>query len=125
MNSLQWLEQITNNTAPTSAARRAGLNASTMARQIKGGELSAETVVAIARTYHAPVLPGLVACGLLTEDEANTRAALGILLTDATDEQLLRELLRRVDTDGKLNHPTLTQPLDDTHPALTQEEPHA
>ena len=37
----------------------------------------------------------------------------------------VRELLRRVDTDGDLAHPELTQPLDENHPALrvVDEEP--
>lgn len=111
MDSLQWLAQITDDAAPTTAARRAGVQVSTMSRQVAKGVLSPETVVAIARAYHAPVLPGLVACGLITADEARVIAPMGTLLTDATDEALLDEVLRRIRA-GHDQHPTLTEPLD-------------
>lgn len=119
MDSLQWLAQVTNNAAPTGAARVAGVQPSTMSRQMDKGSLSPETVVAIARAYGAPVLPGLVACGLITPEEANTVAPLGKLLSEATDEDLLRELLTRVERSGGVGNP-FTEPLDnldDNEPA--------
>lgn len=111
MNSLQWLAQTTNDDTTNSVATRSGVTGSTLSRQVAKGTLSPETVVAIARAYHAPVLPGLVACGLITADEARVIAPMGTLLTDATDEALLDEVLRRIRA-GHDQHPTLTQPLD-------------
>lgn len=45
-------------------------------------------------------------------------ASAAAFLAELSDRELLRELLVRVDTDGDLAHPELTQPLDETHPVF-------
>ena len=120
MQHTEWLSKITGTDTTNAIATKANIYTATLSKQIKRARLSPEIVIAIARAYQAPTLDALVSCGYLTETEAALKDRFGLAeaLRDATDEQLLRELLRRVDTDGKLNHPTLTAPLDDTHPAL-------
>lgn len=112
MDSIEWLGTVTNGTAPTTAARAAGIQASTMASQVAKGVLAPKTVVAIARKYDAPILEGLVAAGLITADEAQIHERGGLLVHEARDEDLLHELLRRVDVDGDLSHPAIMAPVD-------------
>lgn len=110
----EWLAIATKNEAPTTAARRAGIPPSTITRQIASGKLTAEVVIKIARLYGAPILDSLVACGHITQEEADLKDRLGVeeSLYEATDQQLLQELLRRVDSEGALAHPTLIEPMD-------------
>lgn len=115
MTHEKWLAQATNGAAPTTAARKADLPASTITRQLERGYLSAEVVIKIARAYKAPVVDALMQCGIITEKEADIRRALedGKLLTEANDQDLLWELLRRVDEDGYLKHSKPVKEVED------------
>lgn len=110
----EWLAKISNGAAPNAIAQRAGYPASTLTRQLKRGALSAEVVIQVARAYKTSVLEGMVACGIITAREAEIKEILGVeeALMDATDAQLLTELLRRVDDEGALAHPELTTDID-------------
>lgn len=90
------------------AADRAGFDKSAFTRWSKGAGAAPEFAVKLARAYGASPLPALVASGLLTEDEADTReVVIGArdALRQATDADLLRELLHRVGGDGALGRP--------------------
>lgn len=112
MNSLEWFATTRGGDSENAAAKKIGLTQSTINRQVARGHLSPEVVVAVARAYRAPVLPGLVACGLITAEEAALKErALSDVLDQASDADLLQAVLRRVDGDGNLAHPILTQPI--------------
>lgn len=120
MSEMTWYEIVTNSDSVNAVATKAKIVQTTLNRQVQRGRLSPEVVIAIARGYKAPVLDALVSCGYLTEEEAALKDRFGLeeALQDATDEQLLRELLRRINTEGSLEHPDLVTPLDNTHPAM-------
>ena len=102
-------------------AERAGVVQPTLNRQIARGNLKPEIVVAIARAYGVPILPGLVACGLITEQEAAIKARADSIqeaLAKAEDADLVREVLRRIEGNGAELHTMLNEPLDARHPAL-------
>ncbi|RRD41675.1 hypothetical protein [Buchananella hordeovulneris] len=102
MSAEKWLKNVIGNTAPTAAARRAGVQPSTLTRQLEAGQISPEVAVKIARAFDAPVLDTLVSIGLITDAEAALKDRMGTetALETASDEALLRELLRRAEGDG-------------------------
>lgn len=127
MNTKEWLKTIGRGHAPTRMAEEAGLYRGTFSRQYNADKVPPDVIVAIARAYKADPLEGLVAAGLLTEEEVDrvppmSRAA---FLDTFTDLELLEELMRRVRADGEHAHPLMIQPLDENHPALrvVDEEP--
>ena len=61
MGIMEWYAATVADDTANAVALRAGLVQSTLARQIKAGQLSPEVVVAIARAYRADVLDALVA----------------------------------------------------------------
>lgn len=114
MNSIAWLEAVAHDDSGNAVAQRAKIHQPTLSRQRRAGKLGPETVVAIARAYNVPVLPGLVACGLITEAEAALKERVGDveqILATASDADLLRAVLARVEGGANL-HTMLRQPLD-------------
>ena len=124
MEHSKWLARVAGEDSTNAIATNAGIYTATLAKQIKRGRLSPEVVISVARGYKSPVLDALVSCGYITAKEAELKGRIGLeeALREANDEQLLRELLRRVDEEGSLTHPTLIQPLDSDHPAMRAHE---
>lgn len=119
MNSLQWLEVVAPSASNGAVADRAGISRATLNRQVERGQLSPEVAVAVARAYDVPVLPGLVAVGLISEEEAGLKDRMGLeeALRSVDDHGLIAEVLRRVDGGAGL-HEMLHSPLDEEHPGL-------
>lgn len=115
-----WLSRVAGDDTTNAVATRAGIYTATLSKQLARGKLSPENIIAIARAYRAPILDSLVACGIITEAEAAIKNRLGLeeALHEATDDHLLRELLRRVDDEGSLQHPALVTPLDERHSSM-------
>lgn len=96
-------------------ALRAGLDQSTLNRQLNGTtSLTVETVVAIARAYDLDFADTFVAVGFITADEAR-RFSRRFSLSDYSDQDLTLEIVRRVNNGAA---PTLTEPI----PAAVIEE---
>lgn len=79
-------------------AKRAGIESSTLTRQLKGGA-PVSTVVAICRAYRLPFLDTFAAAGFITEAEASASFT---QLPEATlravpETRLAAELLRRAE----------------------------
>ena len=103
-------DKITHGAKPRAIAIRAGIQPSTFSRQLNGEvKMTVQTIIAIARAYNAAILPALIAGEVITEEEAREIAA-GGSLTEATDRQLVEEMLRRV-VEGE-DHEELTDPVD-------------
>lgn len=122
IDSLAWMASTVGDHSENTTARLAGINQSTLNRQVRAGTLTPETVVAIARAYRVPVLPGLVACGLITEAEAALKERMGSVeevLATAEDSQIVGEMLARL-AGGKELHSMLTAPLDGDHPVVRE-----
>lgn len=86
-----------------------GISYSTIRRQLSGeGELTAQVVVALARTYGQNVLDALAIAGFITRDEAGTPHVVDALRR-ASDLELAHEIMRRA-ADGTASK-DLTEPL--------------
>ncbi len=97
-NSETWLRSVTDEAEGT-ISKRIGVYQSTLSRQLRNDNLTPENVVAIARAYRRSPLDGLAAIGLVNQEDI-ARAAAGFGLPDATDEDLVAEVLRRIREGG-------------------------
>lgn len=73
----------------------ADLEPSTLTRQM-GAKLTAESVIAICRTYDLDFADAFVAAGFLTDEEAN-RLGARVGLAAYSDLELAREIVRRIE----------------------------
>ena len=94
----QWVQDVTAGASRRQVSSAIGMPQSTYNRQANAGRFDAETIIAIARAYGAHPVESLTKLEFLTVDEAAPMS-----LADAarllTDQQLIRELARRVDAD--------------------------
>lgn len=94
----QWVQDVTAGASRRQVSSAIGMPQSTYNRQANAGRFDAETIIAIARAYGAHPVESLTKLEFLTVDEAAPMS-----LADAarllTDQQLIRELARRVDSD--------------------------
>lgn len=85
------------------AAKRAGFNQSAFTRWKNGAKADPDFVVKFARAFHLNVLEALVEAEFITEKEANLKQVTvgGPSLTNATNGQILEEILRRSDPQAR------------------------
>lgn len=107
-------------------AQAASVNFSTSARWRSGANPpSPGKVIDLARAMHQSPVDALVAAGYLTQEDVN-KAGEAVprpyALRDFTDLELAREAVRRIESGS--NSDLLEQPLDGTHPAMTDELTH-
>lgn len=100
-----WLNTLTGGDSITAVARKIGMNRSTLYRRLtKEAHLTAEDVIAIARAYRQNPLIALTATGYLTGTEIATAgmgpAEIAGALAAATNQQILQEIMRRVDPEA-------------------------
>lgn len=101
MRATRWwkyLEKLIANGTADEAAKRIGISASNFSRWKNGARADPDFVVKIARAYDQNVIDALVEAEFITDEEANLREVDrgGLRLEEATDVQLLDELLRRL-----------------------------
>lgn len=90
-----WLNHVIGTDSNRAAAEKAGIEQSSLHHRRKRDNITAEDVIAIARAYNKPVVASLAETGFITTAESfesNIRAK----LSDATDENLSKEILRRL-----------------------------
>lgn len=89
------------------AAHKAGFNQSAFTRWKKGAKADPEFVVKFARGFGLNVLEALVEAEFITEKEAQLREVNvgGLLLSEATEDDLADEVLRRMNKGGVLDMP--------------------
>ncbi|QOH55217.1 helix-turn-helix domain-containing protein [Rhodococcus rhodochrous] len=97
----QWVRQTVGDASLRKVAAEAGISQATLARQIREGTLTAESVVKIARAYGVSVADGLQAIGVLTEEDV-LPISVEKALQEATDEQLADEVLRRMKAGNEI-----------------------
>ena len=120
----RWFEQATHGASALQAAKdaRPPLNNATLSRQLAKGRLTAEVVIALARGYgHSPI-DALAQNDYITQEEA-TRG-----ITDysqiLTDQDLIRELARRIDHTPGAWDDTFTHTLEQAQDADLYQLPH-
>ena len=92
---MEWLSDITNGDTKNAIAVRAGLPTSTLNRQWNTEKFSADVVISISRAYGASPIDGLRELGVIDDDDI-ARLRSDDALRDASDDQLLQELARRL-----------------------------
>lgn len=107
MDSKKWLDRVGGGASVNAMAKAMGVSTSTLDSQLKSSTgLKAETLVALARAYGYSPVAALVDSELITTLEAKASANIERDLTvpealaEASDEQLLREIGRRLDERG-------------------------
>lgn len=85
------------------AAKQAGFNQSAFTRWKNCAKADPDFVVKFARAFHLNVLEALVEAEFITKDEANLKQITvgGPALSDATNEELLQEILSRSDPQAR------------------------
>ena len=94
MNFESWLDTLIDGDTRRTAAKKAGYAQSTLSRQLDREKLLPEMVIALCRAYDRSPVQGLVETGYINEYEVQG-VDLAIALHDATNEQLLNEIMRR------------------------------
>lgn len=96
MEHNEWLKTLPGSPSITSAARTANIQKTTLIRQLDRGVIPPENVIALARAYKVSIVDALVDTGHINEDEVKI---IGVVkaLAYATNEQILEEMLSRVD----------------------------
>lgn len=107
MSISEWIASIVGTDSDREIARKTGVPQATLSRQRKAGFAPA-TVVAIARGYGEPPIRGLIAIGLL-RDEDVPAAEVARALRLASDEDLVAEVLERIKRGS--DHELLTTPV--------------
>lgn len=113
--NLSWYRAVTQEDSVNAVAKRAGLVQTTLAAQVRKGELTPQSVVAIARAYQSDPLSALVAVGFLTDEEV-TAYAHRAALEDASDEDLAREVWLRMSSGSA------SEPITAPEPPLSMQE---
>lgn len=106
MSINDWFEKITGGESYNAVAKKAGVQASSIWRQLPD-RLSEKNAVAIARAYGRPAIEPLIIMGLLTDDDIKAIKSQDAL-RDASDDELMAELGRRIKAsseDPKWQHP--------------------
>lgn len=94
MSINDWFEKITGGESYNAVAKKAGVQASSIWRQLPD-RLSEKNAVAIARAYGRPAIEPLIIMGLLTDDDIKAIKSQDAL-RDASDDELMAELGRRI-----------------------------
>ncbi|WKS69799.1 DNA-binding protein [Corynebacterium accolens] len=100
MDINEWIKGLIGEDSYRAAAVKADTTGPTITRQLQKGHLSPEMVIALCRAYDRSPVQGLVETGYINEYEVEG-VDLAIALHDATNEQLLNEIMRRSDPEAR------------------------
>ncbi|MGX9346596.1 helix-turn-helix domain-containing protein [Microbacterium sp. KNMS] len=125
-NRKDYLLEVTGARSTRAIAATAGIDPSTLNRQLNGTtSLTVETVVQICRAYSLDMSDVFVGVGFITAEEANHLGRMHSI-TEYTDLELAREIVRRLeageasaDLTGEL---TIEEELAANVPGATQDE---
>lgn len=94
----EWFEKLTQNASGRAAADLADISPATMNRQLARNDLSAETVIALARAYGRSPVRALLETGYLLPEETGMPSP-EELLQSLTDQQVIADVARRIDSE--------------------------
>lgn len=100
MNFESWLNGLIGDDTRATASKKADYAQSTISRQLSRGYLRPETVIALCRAYDRSPVAGLIETGYIKEWEIHG-PDIDIALREATNEQLLDEIMRRSDPQAR------------------------
>lgn len=111
MNIAKWYERVAGSHSVNAVAGIAGINQSTLNRQLRSGRLEPELVVAIARAFNEDILDALIIQGFLTREDVEKHDS-RTTLEQATDKEIVAEIERRLREARE--HPEFDKPLGET-----------
>lgn len=94
-----YVQRISEGAPNVRIAEMTGVSPSSISRWRAGG-VDAATAASFARGFGRPVLEAFIAAGFLTPDEAGQRPASAPSLTELDDDDLLKEVGRRMREGG-------------------------
>lgn len=99
----RYLQSLMGDQSQLEAAKFIGISKSNITRWKDGARAAPDFVVKVARAYDTNVLKALVEAEFITEEEAGLKEVYigGLRLEDATNGQLLDEILRRSDPEAR------------------------
>lgn len=100
MNFETWLTDLIGEDTRATASKKADYAQSTISRQLSRGYLRPETVIALCRAYDRSPVSGLIETGYINDYELHG-PDVEIALREATNEQLLDEIMRRSDPQAR------------------------
>lgn len=123
MKAHEWVARVTGSASGREIAARLDRPVSTVNRQLSSETPDASLIVAIARTYGASVVDGLLSIGLVEPGDLKSRVIIATL-TSATDEELVAEIYRRLqEPDGPHHDAAIMFPEQRPHDAEEQSLP--
>ncbi|MCK7676205.1 hypothetical protein [Corynebacterium pygosceleis] len=100
MDHNTWITDLIGGDSFRTAAINAGLNPSTLTRQLQRGRITPETVIDLARAYGVLAADALIQTGYLQAQDVDG-AGVPEALEWATNQQLLDEVMRRSDREAR------------------------
>ncbi|MDY5840089.1 MAG: DNA-binding protein [Corynebacterium camporealensis] len=100
MNFETWLDELIGADTRAVASKKSNYAQSTISRQLSRGHLRPETVIALCRAYDRSPVKGLVETGYINDYEIHG-PDIEVALKEATNEQLLDEIMRRSDPQAR------------------------
>lgn len=100
MQLQEWLTTLPGSPTASQAADHSGISKATLLRHAKAGKTTAEFTISIARAYEVNEVESLLNLGFIAPsaiDEYSVETA----LENATNEQLLDEIMRRSDPQAR------------------------
>ena len=98
MDMKEWIASLPGSPRPTPAAKAAGIDPSTISRQLKRGRLSAENVIILCRCFGKSPLDGLAETGYILHTDIEG-VSVDEALEIATNKQIRDEVIRRITVD--------------------------
>lgn len=100
MNVEAWFKDLTDSSSLREAAEKSGVSKSTLSRNLDANTMTPETVIALCRAYDRSPVSGLIETGYINDYELHG-PDIEIALHEATNEQLLDEIMRRSDPQAR------------------------
>ena len=97
---VKWFNELRGDDTQAVASEKSALNESTLSRQLSRGTMRPEMVIALCRGYNRSPVTGLIETGYLQKWETEG-VAIPYALEQATNQQLLDEILRRSDPEAR------------------------
>lgn len=95
-----WLVELIGTDSMRTAAQKTEYAQTTISRQLSRGHLSPEMVIALCRAYDRSPVAGLIETGYINDYELHG-PDVEVALKEATNEQLLDEIMRRSDPQAR------------------------
>lgn len=95
-----WLAELIGTDSMRTASQKTEYAQTTISRQLSRGHLSPEMVIALCRAYDRSPVTGLIETGYINDFELQG-PDVEVALREATNEQLLDEIMRRSDPEAR------------------------